>query len=320
VGEHLEGKSVVITGGGRGIGRAIALAVAGEGAGVVIADYGGHVERNQAGTSEAADAVVKEIEAAGGQAVAAAVDVSTMQGGRDATHAAMDAFGRLDGLVCCAGITNLKYLWELDEQEWDDVIGVHLKGHFSCVQAAAKVMIPKGSGSIITIASGSWTGMPNTIAYSTAKAGILGFTWSTAYGLGRYGIRANCMVPSAATRMSDTIYGTTGKLSNRFGDTMRSDLAEGTYRDPSQVAPLAVHLLSDASSEINGQVFRAQGYEISRMMPMTFAFNRTITSVGPWDVDAIAERLPAELGPDLQPPPVPWPEPDQTPGLPKEDD
>jgi NAD(P)-dependent dehydrogenase (short-subunit alcohol dehydrogenase family) len=307
---HLEGKSVVVTGGGRGIGRAVALAAAEAGAGVVVADYGGAVDRNEAGTSEAADAVVAEIVEAGGQAVAAAVDVSTMGGGRAAVEAAVDTFGGLDAMVCSAGITVLKYLWELEEQEWDDVIAVHLKGHFSCAKAAAKVMVPRRSGSLVFVSSGALNGMPNVTAYATAKAGILGFTWSTANALGRFGIRTNCMVPSAATRMSDNIYGNAGKLTERFGDAMRSDLATGTYRDPANVAPFAVYLMSDASREINGQIFRVQGYEVGRLGMLRYA--PTITNLGPWDVDTLAARVPAELGPDLQPLPMPWPEPERT--------
>jgi NAD(P)-dependent dehydrogenase (short-subunit alcohol dehydrogenase family) len=307
---HLEGKSVVVTGGGRGIGRAIALAAADAGAAVVVADYGGAVDRNEAGSSEAADGVAAEITAIGGQAVAAAVDISTMEGGRAAVDAALDSFGRLDGMVCCAGITALKYLWDLEEQEWDDVIAVHLKGHFSCAKAAARVMVPQGSGSLIFMSSGALNGMPNTIAYSTAKAGILGFTWSTANAVGRFGVRANCMVPSAATRMSDDIYGNAGKLTERFGDAMRSDLAPGTYRDPANVAPFAVYLLSDKSLEVNGQIFRVQGYEVGRLGMLRYA--PTMTNLGQWDVDQLAQRVPNELGPDLQPLPMPWPEPEWT--------
>jgi NAD(P)-dependent dehydrogenase (short-subunit alcohol dehydrogenase family) len=310
VAQHLEGKSIVVTGGGRGIGRAVALAAAESGAKVVVADYGGAVDRNQAGTSEAADDVVAEIKAAGGEAVAAAVDVSAMQGGRAAVEAALDSFGRLDAMACCAGITVLKYLWDIEEQEWDDVIAVHLKGHFSCAKAAARVMIPQRSGSLVFFSSGALNGMPNVTAYATAKAGILGFTWSTANALGRFGIRTNCMVPSAATRMSDSIYGNAGKLSERFGDAMRSDLAPGTYRDPANVAPFAVYLMSDAASDINGQIFRVQGYEVGRLGMLRYA--PTITNLGAWDVDTLAERVPAELGPDLQPLPMPWPEPEWT--------
>jgi NAD(P)-dependent dehydrogenase (short-subunit alcohol dehydrogenase family) len=310
VSTHLEGKSVVVTGGGRGIGRAVALAAAEAGAKVVIADYGGAVDRNIAGSSETADVVVAEITAAGGEAVACAVDVSTMAGGREVVDAAVDSFGRLDAMVCSAGITALKYLWDIEEQEWDDVIGVHLKGHFSCAKAAARVMVPQQSGSLVFMSSGALNGMPNMTAYATAKAGILGFTWSTANALGRFGITTNCMVPSAATRMSDNIYANAGKLTERLGDNMRSDLASGTYRDPGNVAPFAVYLMSDAARDVNGQIFRVQGYEVGRLGMLRYA--PVITNLGPWDVDTLAERVPAELGPDLQPLPMPWPEPPRT--------
>ena len=308
--KHLEGKSVVVTGGGRGIGRAIARAAAEAGARVVVADYGGAVDRNEAGSSEAADTVVAEITEAGGEAVAAAVDISTMDGGRAVVQAALDAFGRLDALACSAGITVTKYLWELEEEEWDDVIKVHLKGHFSCAKAAARVMVPQRSGSLVFFSSGALNGVPNMTAYATAKAGILGFTWSTANALGRFGITTNCMVPSAATRMSDSIYTNAGKLTERLGDAVRSDLAAGTYRDPANVAPFAVYLMTDAAREINGQVFRVQGYEVGRLGMLRYA--PMITNLGPWDVDTLAERVPAELGPDLQPLPMPWPEPART--------
>jgi NAD(P)-dependent dehydrogenase (short-subunit alcohol dehydrogenase family) len=307
VATHLEGKSVVVTGGGRGIGRAIALAVAAEGAGVVVADYGGAVDRRGAVSSDAADEVVAEIESAGGRAVASAVDVATMEGGRSVVQAAVDSFGRLDGMLCCAGISVTKYLWELEEQEWDDVIAVHIKGHFSCAQAASRVMMEQRSGRLLFFSSGALTGMPNATAYATAKAGILGFTWSTAYALDRFGITTNCLIPSAATRMSDSIYENAGTLSKRFGDTMRSELASGTYRDPSNIAPLAIYLLSDAAGAINGQVFRVQGYEVAHLA--STSFDKTMTNVGPWEVDTIAERLPQELGPALTLLPVPWPEP-----------
>ena len=273
----------------------------------MVADYGGAVDRIADASSEAADAVVAEIAAAGGAAVAAAVDVSTMEGGRRIVEVALDAFGRLDGIATFAGITVTKYLWELDERDWDDVIAVHLKGHFSCAQAAAKVMIEQGQGSMVFIGSGAMIGPPNMPSYATAKAGILGLTWSSAYALERYGINVNCVVPSAATRMSDSIYGDAGMLSDQVGETMRSELADGTYRDPANIAPVVVYLLSEEARGINGQVFRAQGYEVSHLAGLVW--DKTMTSLGPWDVDAIAARLPNELGPTLTPLPVPWPEP-----------
>jgi NAD(P)-dependent dehydrogenase (short-subunit alcohol dehydrogenase family) len=307
VGNHLDGKVIVVTGGGNGIGRAIALAAAAEGASVVVADYGVPVSGIGEGSSEAADKVVAEIETAGGKAVASATDVRTMAGGQQIVKAAVDNFGRLDGMLCSAGVTVTKYLYEITEEEWDAVLDTHIKGHFSCAKAAVEVMMEQRFGRMLFFSSGALTGMPNMTAYATAKAGILGFTWSTAYALAKFGITTNCLIPSAATRMSDSIYENAGTLTNRFGDTMKSELAEGTYRDPSNIAPLAIFLLSDAAQQINGQVFRVQGYEIAKMNMMSFTMP-PMTSIGAWDVDTLAERLPKELGPDLTPLPVPWPE------------
>jgi NAD(P)-dependent dehydrogenase (short-subunit alcohol dehydrogenase family) len=295
MGRYLEGKAVVVTGGARGIGRATALAAAAEGAGVVVADHDGE-----------ADAVVAEIETTGGRAVAAVADVATMEGGRRIVQAAVDTFGRLDAMACFAGITVMKYLWELDEEEWDAVVGAHLKGHFSCGQAAARVMMAQGSGSLVFVGSGAMNGTPNMPAYAAAKAGILGLTWSTAYALGRHGITTNCVVPSAATRMSDSIYSEAGMLSAQVGETLRSDLAAGTYRDPANIAPVVLYLMGDDARDVNGQVFRAQGYEIAHLAGL--AWDKTMSNDGPWDVGTLVARLPAELGPVLTPRPVPWPE------------
>jgi NAD(P)-dependent dehydrogenase (short-subunit alcohol dehydrogenase family) len=306
MGNYLEGKAIVITGAGRGIGRSVAIAAAAEGAMVVVADYGGAVDRRSDSSSAAAEAVVAEISDAGGRAVALSEDISTMAGGRNVVQAAVDNFGRLDGLVCFAGITVTKYLWELDEEEWDDVIAVHLKGHFACAQPAARIMIEQGFGSLVFVGSGAMIGTPNMPAYATAKAGILGLTRSTAYALQRYGITTNCVVPSAATRMSDSIYGDAGILSEAVGETIRSELAEGTYRDPANLAPAVLYLLGDEARNINGQVFRVQGYEVAHLAD--FSWDKIMQNDGPWDLETIAARLPDELGPTLTPAPIPFPE------------
>ena len=199
-----------------------------------------------------------------------------MDGGRRIMQAAVDRFGRLDGMVCCAGIMVQKYLWEMDEKDWDDVIAVHLKGHFSCAQAAARVMMPQGSGRLVFISSGSCAGIASQPSYSAAKAGILGFTWSCASALFPHGITTNCVVPSAATRMSDKTLGDYIPLSDQAGETVRSDFAGGTYRDPANIAPIAIYLLSDAAAEVNGQVFRAVGFQIDRLGELMY--DRTMTN------------------------------------------
>ena len=166
--------------------------------------------------------------------------------------------------------------------------------------------MPQGSGSLVFIGSGAMNGTPNMPSYATAKAGILGLTASTAYALARYGITTNCVVPSAATRMSDHIYGEAEMLSDQVGETIRSDLASGTYRDPANIAPVVLYLLGDDARDINGQVFRAQGFEVAHFAGL--AWDKVMKNEGPWDVATIADRLPKELGPTLQPRPVPWPE------------
>ena len=306
MGSYLEGKAIVITGAGRGIGRSTAIAAAAEGALVVVADFGGPVDPQVRTSSAVADEVVAEIKSTGGTAVSVIADVSTMDGGRAIIQAAVDSFGRLDGLVCFAGVTLTKYLWELDETEWDAVIGVHLKGHFACAQPAARIMMEQGYGSLVFIGSGAMIGTPNMPAYATAKAGIIGFTLSTAYALERYGVTTNCIVPSAATRMSDSIYGNAEMLSDQVGETVRSELAEGTYRDPANVAPSVLYLLGDEARQINGQIFRAQGYQIAHLA--NYAWDKVMENDGPWSIATIAERLPDELGPVLTLPPIPWPE------------
>jgi NAD(P)-dependent dehydrogenase (short-subunit alcohol dehydrogenase family) len=307
VGTHLEGKVVAITGGGNGIGRATALAAAAEGALVVVADYGGGVQGGEAVSSDAADEVVAEIEAAGGKAVAVGVDVSTMAGGKAVTQAAVDAFGRIDGLFCSAGIAINRYIYEATEEEWDRMIAVHLKGHFTCVQAASEVMMEQRSGRIVTVGSGAFVGMPNAVAYTAAKAGILGFSRSVAYALAPWGISCNCIMPNASTRMSDSMLGPAGRLTTNLTDGVRSDLAAGSFRDPVTVAPTVLYLLSDLSEGINGHAFRCGGYEVARLEP--FRYGTAMTKAGGFSLDDLGERFYDELGPDWPLLPVPWPEP-----------
>jgi len=241
----LEGKAIVITGGGGGIGRACARACAAEGARVVVADIGVGLAGEDP-TSEVADAVVKEIEQAGGETVAIAQDVSTMAGGEAIVNAAVERWGRIDGVVAVAGILRERMLFNMSEDEWDAVIATHLKGHFTVFRHAAAVMRKQESGSLVGFTSGAFAGSVAQANYSAAKGGIVSLVRSAAVGLHRYGVRANAVAPVARTRMSANV---------------PMELAE--MGEPEDVAPLVVYLLSDASKDVTGQVYTAVGGRIA---------------------------------------------------------
>jgi NAD(P)-dependent dehydrogenase (short-subunit alcohol dehydrogenase family) len=202
---YLEGKSVAVTGAGGGIGRAVALACASAGANVVVADYGVSLDGRDP-SSDVADAVVKEIGDLGGSAVAVAGDVSTMEGGAAVVQAAVDGWGRIDGVVCVAGILRERMLFNMAEDEWDPVVAVHLKGHFTVFRAAAAVMRKQeGGGSLVGFTSGAFQGSVSQANYAAAKGGVVSLVRSAAAGLHRYGVTANAVAPVARTRMSANV-------------------------------------------------------------------------------------------------------------------
>ena len=223
-------------------------------------------------TSEVAEAVVKEIEAAGGEAVAVAEDVSTMAGGERIVMTAVEKWGRIDGVVAVAGILRERMLFNMSEDEFDAVIATHLKGHFTVFRHAAAIMRKQESGSLVGFTSGAYAGSVAQANYSAAKGGIVSLTRSAAVGLHRYGVRANAVAPVARTRMSANV---------------PSELAE--MGDPEDVAPLVVFLLSDASKDVTGQVFTAVGGRIAVWnQPVEV---RSMTTEGRWTPEQIAERF-----------------------------
>ncbi|MDX1511770.1 MAG: SDR family oxidoreductase [Nitriliruptorales bacterium] len=277
----LAGKSIAVTGAGRGIGRAVALACADAGANVVVADHGVGLDGSDP-TSDVADEVVKEIQNAGGQAVAVANDVSTMEGGAEVVQAAVDNWGRIDGVVCVAGILRERMLFNMSEDEWDPVIQVHLKGHFSVFRAASAIMREQKSGSLVGFTSGAFQGSIAQANYSAAKGGVVSLVRSAAVGLAKYGVRANAVAPVARTRMSANVPG---------------DLAE--MGEPEDVAPMVVYLLSDLAADVTGQVYTAVGGKIAVWnQPREI---RSMHKEGRWTPEEIAASLPGTVGIEKMP-------------------
>ncbi len=285
---HLKGKTIAVTGGGGGIGRAVSLACAAEGANVVVADYGVALDGSDP-SSEVAAAVVAEIRAAGGEATALAGDVSRYDAGTSIVEAACDRWGSIDGVVCGAGVLRERMLFNMSEDEWDHVVAVHLKGHFNVYRAAlARMREQPSGGSLVGFTSGAFVASTAQANYSAAKGGIVSLTRSAAMTAssirlrGGPAINANCIAPVARTRMSDNVP------------------FEFETGEPEAVAPMAVYLLSDAGRDINAQIYTVVGRRISVWnQPVEV---RSMWSTGDrWTSAEIAEQLPRTIGQEPNP-------------------
>ncbi|MFC1886645.1 SDR family NAD(P)-dependent oxidoreductase [Thermodesulfobacteriota bacterium] len=241
----LDGKIACVTGAGRGVGRAHALALAKEGAKVVVNDLGGTV--NGVGTDNmVADDVVKEIVDAGGAAVANYSDAATVEGADSIVWTALSKFGKLDIMVNNAGILRDKTLLNMSEEDWDLVMKVHAKHTFLCTRAAARIMKTQGTGGVI-INTSSVSGLAGNFGqsnYGLAKCGIYAFSKITAMELSRYGIRVNCISPSGVTRMTPNA-------------AERGKTSEVSSVEPA--AQTVLFLVSDLAKDLTGRVFGATG-------------------------------------------------------------
>ncbi len=265
----LDGKVAVVTGAGSGIGRAHAHALAREGARVVVNDLGG--DRHGGGRGgEAADKVVAEVQAQGGQAVASYDSVATREGADAILWTALNKFGRVDAWVNNAGILRDRTLLNLSDDDFDRVIDVHLRGTFLCTQVAARAMKLQGQGGRI-INTSSLSGLVGNFGqanYGAAKAGIYGLTRVAALELERFGIAVNAIAPVALTRMTS--------------DLKMMQAARDEELGPQFIAPAAVFLASSLADGITGQVLGVQGGKIFLYRMETTAGAEKDPAAGPW--------------------------------------
>lgn len=283
----VDGRVVIVTGAGRGIGRAHALAFAAEGAVVVVNDIGVGLDGSAGSGASPAQRVVDEIIAGGGDAVANCDDVADWDGAQRLIQTAVDTFGRLDVLVNNAGFIRDRMLANTSEEEWDAVVQVHLKGHFATLRHAAgywRGLVKAGqppdglAASVINTSSGA--GLQGSVGqgnYSAAKAGIAALTLVAAAELGRYGITVNAIAPAARTRMTEKV----------FAQTMAKPDAGFDAMAPENISPLVVWLASAQARDITGKVFEVEAGLIR--VAEGWAHGPQVDKGAKWD--------PAELGP-----------------------
>ena len=275
---NLEGKVAIITGAGGGIGREYAMLFAAEGAKVVVNDIGCEADGN--GQSPTAAQVVAEIIARGGQAVANNDPVGSFASAGRIVQTALDAYGQLDILVNNAGILRDRTLLKMTEEEWNQVIEVHLTGSFSCMQAAARVMTERDMGGRIinTSSSSGLLGNFGQTNYGAAKAGIHALTRIAALELAKHKITVNAIAPAALTRMFQTIRGAADLVSiDTFG--------------PKFIAPLAAYLASDAASSISGQTFGIEGQHVFIYKMMASHGATQWNGSQPWTIEELRKAM-----------------------------
>jgi NAD(P)-dependent dehydrogenase (short-subunit alcohol dehydrogenase family) len=282
----LDGRVAIVTGSGRGIGREFALCFGREGAKVVVNDVG--VSLDGRGTDDdPAVQVCKEIEARGGEAVPSYDSVSDFEAAGRIVQTAVDAFGTVDILVNNAGIVRDRSLLKMEEDDFDAVIGVHLKGAFNCTRHAASIMKDKSYGRIVNITSSAGLrGNFGQTNYGAAKAGIMGMTFVWALELGKYGVTVNAVAPAGATRMTASLFEKSGN-------------APPPEENPALNAPLVAYLASEEAAHVNGQILGRTEYAYTLFQqPKQIAW---MWRDGGWTAAEVARDFDKTLGQHLQP-------------------
>jgi NAD(P)-dependent dehydrogenase (short-subunit alcohol dehydrogenase family) len=295
--KRLTDRVAIVTGAGRGIGRGEALALASEGAKVVVNDLGGAVDGSGAAHSPA-DEVVAEIKKLGGEAVANYDSVATMSGGENIVKTAIDNFGKVDVLVNNAGILRDRMLFNMTEEDWDKVLKVHLYGHFHTIRAVSPHFRQQRYGRIINTSSvaglnATTYGQAN---YGAAKEGIVGLTRKVARDMGRYGVTCNAIRPNAGTRLT---------LSDEMKKARPEAMARFEAMKPEGIAPLVVWLASDDAANVNGRTFFVERGRIGFYSEPVL--ERQLVKDGGWTIDELFKFMPSTMTKELLNPDPPQP-------------
>ncbi len=292
--QHLKGRSAIVTGAGRGVGRDIALLLAKEGAKVMVCDTGAG-RSGEATTESPADAVVAEITKAGGTAIAAHDSVGDFKLAKGMVDRCVKEFGSIDLMINVAGILRERMIWNMTEEDFDLVINVHLKGMWNMSKHALSYQRQAGFGRVINFSSAAFKGSVGQCNYSAAKAGIIGLSRSIAKEAFKYGITCNAICPSADTRMTLT----PEVKANRDRKLKAGLMTQAEYdrqsipRGPEYIAPFIGYLCTDEAYYINGQTFHVERGELSN-----YYFGETMKQItkeeesGMFTIDELAKKVP----------------------------
>ncbi|MDE0942724.1 MAG: SDR family NAD(P)-dependent oxidoreductase [Alphaproteobacteria bacterium] len=296
---NLQGKAGIVTGAGRGIGGEVAKLLAKEGASVIVNDPGvGRGGEDEAMEEKPADTIVNAIKEAGGTAVANYDSVAEYDSAGRMVGQCVDTYGKIDFLVNVAGMLRERMIWNMTEDDFDQVVLVHLKGHWNMCHHAVKVMRGARYGRIVNFSSDAFKGSVGQCNYAAAKAGIIGLTRSIALEAGRYGITANAICPLAATRMTvnDAVVANWGRKLENGQLTQAQYDARLAMPGPEYIAPIVGYLCAEESRDVNGQLFHAERSKIH-----TYYYGEEARAIykntedGMFTVDELIESVPRSL-------------------------
>lgn len=294
---RFKGKAAIVTGGARGIGGATSMALAEQGAAVIIMDVGSTKDGSGADETSHAQETADAIKAKGGKAIALPRSVVDNEACKEAVELCVKSFGSIDILVNNAGILRPKMIWNMPEEDWDLVVAVHLKGHYNMLRYAALEMRKQNHGRIINTASEAFRGTIGQANYGAAKGGIWSLTKAAARELGRYNITVNTICPAAATRLTldaNVKAGFDKRLAAGLVTRERYD-AVVNMGGPEHIAPFICYLATDEAANINGQAFRIEEGKIAIYSEPELKHSLVTAGKQPFDLDTLIAKVPSSL-------------------------